>query len=504
MLTVDQLKLNLSKQYDIVLFADLADAIDQHGSAYRLLKSIHQLKFQPNQRIIFYSSHEPNQLIIDHLQLAVAKIDISNWFITIYSPHDITDKLVQANKKYGFDDHAIQWSLIDLESTKRLDYDKLHDNKHLCFLPFNSIDLHYGLNAKPCCKYRKSIGDASTQTLKEIMSGDEVKQLREQFRKGIKPTGCQYCWNLEDSGNVSLRQHFLSRFRDDGDLYHVDNPQVRHVSISPGITCNFKCRICSSNDSSAIAAEDIKFSNNLDEKNRLMLYIKNNASVDLDIYSKMFDPILPTLESLHILGGEPLLIKNLLGLVDYIIETGHHTHIQLNIQSNGSTWSDHFISQAIKFQKVEVLLSIDDLGNRFEIQRGGSWTEVDNNIKRWASYKTDNFIIKISPTVNIQNVLYLDQLIDYCDSNQLDIVWTYLESPKSLCIDNMTKHAKKLVYQKYHNHHNSELQSIATRMLDHTTTDGTEFINLMTMFDRRRNVNFQLSHLEIFNAMLKR
>jgi MoaA/NifB/PqqE/SkfB family radical SAM enzyme len=501
MLSIENLRRDLVAQYKLVSFVDLAEITERHGSAFHFLKSLRKDSFDHDERIVFYSSHCPTDLIINHLQRAVTSIDISNWFILVCSPYNIKEKLSLANEKYGTDEHCISWYQCNLEATNILKFDTIYPYETLCFSPFNNIELGAGDNVQPCCKYQSSIGNIKNQTLDKIIVSEDSVNLRRLFQQGIKPAACQHCWNVESSGGTSLRQHMLNKFRHIGDLQHIDTPAVRSINIALSNVCNFKCRICNGTLSSSFAAEEIKYTNDVDLKNRLTLTIQENKSNDINDVIKILNPIIDSLETMHWLGGEPFLMKSLPLVLDHLIRTGHSKHINFEVNTNGSIWSDNIIDKLHHFKKVEILLSIDDIGKRFELQRGGVWEQVDFNIKQWAKIQNQNFIIKIAPTVNVQNILYLDQLVEYCQSLQLDIVWWYLETPDEFCIDNMTKTAKDLVYEKYHLHPTQELRNIANRMRLNPAITDSKFLDTIKRFDQRRLQDFSKEHQEIINAM---
>jgi sulfatase maturation enzyme AslB (radical SAM superfamily) len=137
------------------------------------------------------------------------------------------------------------------------------------------------------------------------------------------------------------------------------------------------------------------------------------------------------------------------------------------------------INKLHKFKYVEILISIDDIGQRFEIQRGGSWEQVLKNIKSFKEEQSSKFMVRLSPAINIQNLLYLDQLVDFSSLFDLQIVWSYLDTPEFFSINNTTQTTKNLVYKKYANHHNDELRSIAARVINSKPVDGTIFLDYM-------------------------
>ena len=117
------------------------------------------------------------------------------------------------------------------------------------------------------------------------------------------------------------------------------------------------------------------------------------------------------------------------------------------------------------------------------------------------SIQTSAITVKVIPTVNIQNVLYLDQLMNFLNQFEFGVVWWYLEYPTYLSIDNIPDRVKKLIHEKYHNHAQSELQSIAQRVLTSAPVSGQEFLQYINKLDGRRKQNFEFAHKEIFDAI---
>jgi hypothetical protein len=98
----------LNKSYDVVCFEDLANIATSHGEIFRLFKKYHVREFSPKQKLVFYSSRKIPQFVLDHLQYAASKIDISNFFILVCGPIEIAEKLIIANQNHGHDNTPIK------------------------------------------------------------------------------------------------------------------------------------------------------------------------------------------------------------------------------------------------------------------------------------------------------------------------------------------------------------------------------------------------------------
>ncbi len=498
------LKIQLSNSYDLVCFEDLSTLTVKHSTIYTLFRSVRQDSFENNQRLIFYSSHRPSAKTLEHIQRAAARVDISNWFIKIYCPHDIQNDLVSVNQRHGYDDTSIEWQCCELTETAPISDSAIANYDTMCPAPWIHLDVWHTDDARPCCRYVGSCGSISKEKAPEIFYNEKFTTLRQQLFQGKQAQGCQSCWHSEQQGTQSYRKMFMDLHGDELNQGWLDDPRIREVSMNPNITCNFKCRICSDGSSSSIAVENIKFETDRYKKIQIKEKLKSRT-IDIDPNNVIayYRPLYADLKYFHIVGGEPLLMPGIDQLLGDMIDLGHADHIRLGINTNGSHYNPKMIELMSKFYGIEILLSIDDVGPRFEIQRGGIWAEVDSNIRKFAQLKHNNpkFKVQISTTVNIQNVFYLDQLIDYANDVNVDILWTYLDQPELLNIDRMTNAAKKIVYHKHHQSPHLELRAIANRVVNSKGSDGTEFLNETKKLDARRNQNFAICHSEIMAAM---
>lgn len=507
--STDTLCNKLSLKFELVCFVDLYEVAHQHSAIFSLLERYHKEEYTPNQRLVFYTSHKLDQKFANHLQRAISSVDISNFFVVICTPYNISTELQHANKLYGYDNNTINCVVVDLESTAAINSNNFYPYDTTCPLPFTSLFVGVDGTTRPCCKFKYSTGNSYNNTLTEIFLNSDTQKIKDQMQQGIKPDGCSTCFHIENFGGTSIRQHAIDKFGKQSDRGWIDNLFVRDLTIVPSSLCNFKCRICNPVASSQIAVEKLKYANDASSA----VELKQFNAVELkqflkfarsDLDKSMQDSLLEiqnTLEYLHILGGEPFMLPGLKELLNKIISSGNSKHMQLEFNTNGSIWPADIVGLFNQFDKVEILLSIDNVGSMFELERGGSWTTVEQHIRQFAALPRHDVSIKLCTTVNIQNLLYLDRLVDFAEDVGIDIVWTYLDNPKHLCIDYVTQTVKDLVYQKYHNHPNSELAGISDRVQNATVIDGHEFVEYTDMLDRRRGQEFFKTHPEIYAAM---
>lgn len=503
MLSPSDLEKHCQKTYNIVSITDLADLSLQHRSAFDFFRSQHRKTFEPSDRIILYTEHDPEQKFLDHIQRSASRIDISNWFIMIVCPFDLKEKLDRSNQKYGYDDISISSIQLPIVQTKRFAHKKIALFDTMCPLPFMKMDLSTPGYVKPCCKFIGNIGRAETAPIIDLFKNSVMDNVRDTMMSGSRPESCHVCYDNESKSTVSYRQLALLKYQDMLDNGLIDDPEIRVIDFSPSNKCNFACRICGPISSSKIAVEQWQHADDPLEKHKILTFLKKQNSPQMSrLLSDQLKSI-STIKNLHVMGGEPFLWPELSDLIDYYIDQGSSSEITLEFNTNGSIFPKELLSKIKQnYQGMEILISLDNVGQKFEIERGGSWDEIYQNLQNFAKIRSPKIKVKLAVTVNIQNLLDLDNLIRINDSLSLDgIVWWYLENPDFLCIDRVTQTVKDLVKQKYANHPCEELQSISARVSSSSACDGHKFLDYMHLLDARRSQQFRHTHREIYEAM---
>jgi sulfatase maturation enzyme AslB (radical SAM superfamily) len=471
-MTLDQFESTLSQQYRLVCCVDLADVNQSHSAIYKIFDQYHKTVFDPDERLIFYSAHQPSDQLLEHIKRAARLIDISDWFIMICAPYQVESKMLLP--------------------------DRLLNENTLCPLPWMHLAVMNRGEAKACCVYKNNMDSILNNSLATIFYGQGMEQLRQELLQGKRPTGCDHCWNLEQQQIKSNRQWHLDFYNTRFYTSWIDDPQIRSVDFRPGNVCNFKCRICGPDASSQVMYERLRFSTNLNEIQDIKKI--NGQWFDQDSrFIEQLLSLLPQLINIDLYGGEPFLLKQLPKFLKQAVDSGHASHIRLHFNTNGSVFPTQLVQYLRQFQQVDISVSIDNVGKRFEFERGGEWSAVEQNITQFRA--EPNFNVSIMPTINIQNVFYIEDLITWADQTQNRIIFNYLDIPEHLNIDHMTPVAKQLVVSRYHNHPHSELQKIVNRIQNSPGSDGIKFVDFMKQLDRQRKENFSDSHQEIALAM---
>ena len=175
---------------------------------------------------------------------------------------------------------------------------------------------------------------------------NQKKHERLSMLNGEKPSGCNYCWNIEAMGDeyISDRKernasiYTPERYKQikEGDWDQNINPQ--YIEISFGNECNFKCGYCHPKHSSSYHKE-IKdhgpytmVKNHRNDIDWFKVY-EEETNPYVEAWWKWWPTVSKTLTILRITGGEPLLQQSTWRLLDDL-EQNPLPNLELNINSN--------------------------------------------------------------------------------------------------------------------------------------------------------------------------
>lgn len=393
-------------------------------------------------------------------------------------------------------------------------------------LPWISIETSPMGTARPCCLAHDEITDENgnkyqlTNTnLQTIYKSQYMQDLRQQFRAGEKPATCNRCWDEEAAGRDSKRIHSRVRLKE---LYPQvdwanDNPdQLWFIDLKLGNICNLKCRICGSWSSSKWANEEMDYlPKGADKKSHIAYtWLKQGKWPEQspDFWDNM-RALIPNIKYIEFTGGEPWMIQEHIDLLQFACETGDAKHIDIHYNTNATQWPEKLFDLWTEFGRVDVAFSVDNVGARFEYERYGAKWDRANEIIDVVNKKTNhppsgNITTQLCFTINIQNVFYLDQLLDWASTKIFgSIYFNMLHSPNHMSIQYMTPTAKELVIgklkktfwttQKYQ----EEINNVISFIENGPGSDGAEFLRQMKRTDEYRKQNFVDTHPEIAVAM---
>ena len=394
-------------------------------------------------------------------------------------------------------------------------------NKTFCILPWISIETSPIGTLRPCCLAEDElrdqednkflIGDTSIQQARD---SEQMTQLRQEFLDGKQPATCKKCWSVEDSGGKSKREYTLDRLEHMGitDEWSSDSKPLMFVDFKLGNICNLKCRICGSWSSSSYATEEMQQYPASERKSSFPYKMIEQGRWPREkptFWQEMADNV-DNIRYLEFTGGEPFMIKEHFDFLETLIEKGVAKDIEIHYNTNGTQFPDakHIWKH---FKLVEIAFSIDDVGPRFEYQRANAkWTEVNANIQKFKELKQElgNIVLQVCSTVNVFNVMYLEELSKWIDQQAFDFVyWNMLHEIEYNCIANAPMRLKikasaRLNIIGHHNTHKKQFERIVTFM-DQGPEYSTnpELVENIRKFDLMRNENLWDHHPELAKAI---
>ncbi len=292
----------------------------------------------------------------------------------------------------------------------------IKESKSFCMLPWVHTHILPSSNVKPCCvcPYNKPIDNVKDSSIKEIWNNEEYKNLRKKMLNGESNENCNQCYEREASKGMSLRQTSNLRWEhlfeslvvptmSDGELKEF---KMAYLDIRFSNICNFKCRGCSPELSSAWKSDYDQMYDVKSEKSGIISIFPNEK-----LWTEL-ESFLPTVEAAYFAGGEPLIMDEHYFILESLIRIGK-TDIPLSYNSNLSNlkFKNKFVTDYWKyFKHVEVGVSIDDFGMRGEYFRHGmNWEKTLKNIEQ-IKKECPHVIFSVNCTVSLFNVSYLPEL----------------------------------------------------------------------------------------------
>lgn len=267
---------------------------------------------------------------------------------------------------------------------------------------------------------------------KALHNTQKKKMEREQMQKGERPSGCEYCWKIEDIGrdNISDRV-YKTVIYDDKDLAHAfRTPSSRDfdlqtLEIAFDRTCQFACSYCNPAFSSTWV-KDIR--NNgpytgltSDGRNHFthdhsssQLFRNGDPNPYVDAFFKWWESDLHrTLKELRITGGEPLMSGETWKLIEWFKTNKGKSKTRLAINSNLGTDVDvDRLLDSIDGVEVDLYTSNESMNLQAEYIRDGLvFDDWANNVERLLD--SGKFRgLHVMCTINALCLDSLDQLLE--------------------------------------------------------------------------------------------
>mgnify|MGYP003740904775 CR=1 FL=1 len=382
-----------------------------------------------------------------------------------------------------------------------------------CVLPFNSVSISAMGEIRQCCNagYIHSPTNIENLEVEQFINNPFIHDIRESFIDNEKHSKCDRCWKMEELGSKSFR-HVANNDKEHGIRNGIINNKktinfsdIEYIDITLGNKCNLACRMCNWSSSSLLAKQLIELG-------------KHTGPVDIDFSKESKEKILElfkrstNLNSVYMLGGEPLINPFHDELLDVLIETGQSKNVGLHYNTNLQVNKlDQYLEKWSHFKTIHLQASIDGCEEVYEyIRWPGKWNKLYNNLLTLVQ-KGDDKKLKVSISTTIQNInaLNIPKLIEMCQelngkvvsfffipvvgTSTLDITPKETLKEAINILENMTKRRQIPVddlLANYYDAYNTEITSKKVK----------QFFKEQKMFDQKRNQNL-FNTVPYFNSL---
>ncbi len=292
-----------------------------------------------------------------------------------------------------------------------------------CHAPWTNLEILPNGDILPCCKFQNSDYDEKfnirTNTIEEFRNSKFLYEVKNQFEQNQWPPGCTRCRLEEDIGVSSKRILDHNRWQQYYQDYDLLSDEILTVSMALGNTCNLKCIMCNPYASSLWARE---------YQDIYGIKINNLNKIRKDVISDIVQ-FAPNLVHVDFHGGEPFLsnIDDHLNILDRYISLGQSANISIHYTTNGTLFPDQqFWQRLVNFKHVDIQLSIDGVGNRFEyIRYPAKWSTLEQNVRRYQQQQQimPTLQLSVAHTLSAFNIYYLEEFYQWCEHIGLPKPW---------------------------------------------------------------------------------
>jgi hypothetical protein len=279
-----------------------------------------------------------------------------------------------------------------------------------CNQPWFEMQLLYGGTFRTCCYYSDELRHRPLD-IPALWHGDYFRGLRRLIAGGDPANShCERCdyikyfarpmfLDIPRSVTGARRRNWeraLDHHRNG--VVDIDTFPIKYY-MQFGLACNLRCVMC----------------------NHPQRYIDGeNAELSADRMLAMAD-YLKLADSVHLIGGEPLIIPSAIRFVDGVLANQDLWDVRYVFYTNALNLGD-FLDRFLRLERVVITASIDSSGASYEaIRRRSSWATVTGNLERFArlarEYDKPEWEVHVSTILMKSSLLGLPDLFSWCIEN---------------------------------------------------------------------------------------
>lgn len=423
-----------------------------------------------------------------------------------------------------------------------------------CLAKWTQVTIHLSSGITHSCHHvgaHKIPLDELENNPNALHNTKEKKIRRKEMLNGKRPKECDYCWRIEDntkeySDRVLKSSRSWSQIDKDKILQNDWDQDIypRYVEISFSNVCNFKCAYCGPPFSSKWT-EEVKASGPYKLKQKHyngiksteVPYTNREENPYIDAFWKWFPQSVKHMKVFRITGGEPLLSKHTLPVIQFLIDNPH-PDLEFAINTNACPpdrlW-DIFVDKIVELENnnsiknFTLYTSAESFGSQAEYVRDGmNFDLFEKNLKDFI-HKTKKSRVTIMSAFNILSLPTLKPFIRWSDTlkrpskGRVFLDFAYVRHPEFLdvkiadkdlvhqyikpALDYMIE--KGSVNDRYTDYEIFKLERIYKDCISKLEKDSNfelekyQFYQFVNEYDKRRKKNFLLTFPELKNFYKK-
>jgi organic radical activating enzyme len=288
---------------------------------------------------------------------------------------------------------------------------------------------------------------------------------RIEMLEGKQPSGCQYCWKIENETNSFSDRVYKSFGIGDNNIKELiekgltdPSPQLKTLEISFDNVCNMACIYCNQSFSN-------KWTNDI-KKNGPYIKIHSDQNYSapiqhlpeeevqqyVDAFWKWWPELKKNLKWFRITGGEPLLNDNTWKIIEDLSTDGSSLQLMINTNLNHKP---NIIEKLLEYKKlypnIMLFTSLESMGTHAEYARDGLDFELwKANLTRLLEEDTK---IHIMTTVNILSLDSITNFYEYvaelqAQGKNVSVDCNFMRYPRFLSISNLSQELKNYYLDK--------------------------------------------------------
>ena len=243
-------------------------------------------------------------------------------------------------------------------------------NPYFCPIPWTGLMYNMDGTVKNCIRSAEPIGNIADASIENILLGEKNCRAQDRIDQQHPVTSCQPCYHLERGKQrhdiISDRIFYIRELKQVApETYRPGHFDLQTVDVRWTNLCNFACVYCGPTFSSRWSAElGVSLPEpSVEQRQQFKNYILEQA---------------PRLRHVYLAGGEPLLMKENLELLERL---DPDTHIRVN--TNLSRTDTRVFERICEFKNVHWTISVESMHDEFEyIRFGGTWSDFADNLAR--------------------------------------------------------------------------------------------------------------------------